>query len=161
MGEHNDDRYRAFNNKGGVGKTTLAYHLAHMVARLGWRVLAADLDPQANLTSQFFDEEQLERFWDQDGADTIVTAINPLLRGIGDVRVPVPHEATDRLWVLPGDLDLSRFEDRLSESWPRSYEGNEGALRVTTAFHRNPPVVRRRCRRTRRVHRRGPQPRRD
>ncbi|MGH9113792.1 MAG: ParA family protein, partial [Acidimicrobiales bacterium] len=37
-----------FNNKGGVGKTTLTYHLANMVARLGWRVLAVDLDPQAN-----------------------------------------------------------------------------------------------------------------
>lgn len=49
-----------FNNKGGVGKTTLTYHLAHMVARLGWRVLAVDLDPQANLTSAFFDEDALE-----------------------------------------------------------------------------------------------------
>src|SRR6266511_4263777 len=38
-----------FNNKGGVGTTTLAFHLAHMIARLGTRVLAADLDPQANL----------------------------------------------------------------------------------------------------------------
>ena len=31
-----------FNNKGGVGKTTLAYHLAHMLPRLGYRVLAVD-----------------------------------------------------------------------------------------------------------------------
>ncbi|MGH8931076.1 MAG: ParA family protein [Egibacteraceae bacterium] len=123
-----------FNNKGGVGKTTLAYHLAHMVARLGWRVLAADLDPQANLTSAFFDEDRLELLWE--GTDTIVGAVDPLLRQLGDVRIPVPQEAGDRLWVLPGDLGLSRFEDRLSESWPRSYEGNEGALRVTTAFHR-------------------------
>jgi len=48
-----------FNNKGGVGRTTLTYHLANMVARLGWRVLAGDLDPQANLTSAFFDEDKL------------------------------------------------------------------------------------------------------
>lgn len=27
-----------FNNKGGVGKTTLTYHLAHMFRRLGLRV---------------------------------------------------------------------------------------------------------------------------
>jgi chromosome partitioning protein len=40
-----------FNNKGGVGKTTLVYHLAWMFAELGLSVLAADLDPQANLTS--------------------------------------------------------------------------------------------------------------
>ena len=44
-------RIALFNNKGGVGKTTLTSHLAHMVARLGWRVLAVDLDPQSNLTS--------------------------------------------------------------------------------------------------------------
>ncbi|MGH9023692.1 MAG: ParA family protein [Acidimicrobiia bacterium] len=125
-----------FNNKGGVGKTTLAYHLAHMVARLGWRVLAADLDPQANLTSAFFDESQLESFWDRETGDTIYTGVAPLARQTGDVKIPTPREAADRLWVLPGDLALSSFEDRLSDSWPRSFVGDEGAVRVSTAFHR-------------------------
>jgi cellulose biosynthesis protein BcsQ len=32
-----------FNNKGGVGKTSLVYHLAWMYARRGLPVLAADL----------------------------------------------------------------------------------------------------------------------
>lgn len=45
-----------FNNKGGVGKTTLVYHLAAMIAERGERVLAVDLDPQANLTSMFLPE---------------------------------------------------------------------------------------------------------
>jgi chromosome partitioning protein len=40
-----------FNNKGGVGKTSLVYHLAWMYRDLGLRVLAADFDPQANLTT--------------------------------------------------------------------------------------------------------------
>ena len=48
-----------FNNKGGVGKTSLVYHLAWMYAELGLSVIAADLDPQANLTSMFIDEDQL------------------------------------------------------------------------------------------------------
>ena len=39
-----------FNNKGGVGKTTLVYHLAWMLTELGRSVLVVDLDPQANLT---------------------------------------------------------------------------------------------------------------
>ena len=44
-----------FNNEGGVGKTSLVYHLAWMYADLGLSVLAADLDPQANLTTMFLD----------------------------------------------------------------------------------------------------------
>ena len=125
-----------FNNKGGVGKTTLTYHLAHMVARMGWRVLAVDLDPQANLTSAFFDEDRLEGFWEQDSTETILSAVAPLIRQLGDVQVPTAHPTADRLWVVPGDLGLSSFEDRLSDAWPRSVLGEEGAIRVTTAFHR-------------------------
>ena len=44
-----------FNNKGGVGKTTLVYHLAWMFAEMGVNVVAADLDPQSNLTSMFLE----------------------------------------------------------------------------------------------------------
>ncbi len=39
------------NQKGGVGKTTLVFHLASLFSADGKRVLAIDLDPQANLTS--------------------------------------------------------------------------------------------------------------
>ncbi|MGH3765801.1 MAG: ParA family protein [Pseudonocardiaceae bacterium] len=49
-----------FNNKGGVGKTSLVYHLAWMLADLGYRVVAADLDPQANLTAAFRYEDEVE-----------------------------------------------------------------------------------------------------
>ena len=48
-----------FNNKGGVGKTSLSYHLAWMLSDIGYQVLACDLDPQANLTSMFINEKRL------------------------------------------------------------------------------------------------------
>ena len=49
-----------FNNKGGVGKTSLIYHLAWMFASLNKRVVLADLDPQANLTAACLDEDRIE-----------------------------------------------------------------------------------------------------
>ena len=52
-----------FNNKGGVGKTSLVYHLAWMLSEMGERVLTCDLDPQANLTASFLEEDQLESLW--------------------------------------------------------------------------------------------------
>ena len=78
-----------FNNKGGVGKTSLVYHLAWMYADLGLSVIAADLDPQANLTSMFIDEDQLATLWpDRSHTKTIYGAIQPLLEGTGDISAP-------------------------------------------------------------------------
>ena len=48
-----------FNNKSGVGKTSLVYHLSWMLSRLGIKVLVCDLDPQANLTAAFLEESEL------------------------------------------------------------------------------------------------------
>ncbi len=124
-----------FNNKGRVGKTMLAYHLTHMLARLGYPTVGVDLDPQANLTTAFFDEDRLEKLWDE-GTETILTCVQPILDGTGDIRELVPLEIDDNLWVLAGDLGLSRFEDRLSDSWPKGYNNDQAALRTTSAFHR-------------------------
>ena len=126
-----------FNNKGGVGKTSLVYHLAWMFADHGVKTLAVDLDPQANLTAMFLDEERLEKLWpDDEHPDTVYGAIRPILRGIGDIAKPGVEMINKNLGLIPGDLGLSRFEDKLSDAWPRCHNRDESAFRTMTAFHR-------------------------
>lgn len=126
-----------FNNKGGVGKTSLAYHLAWMYADLGLRAIAADLDPQANLTSMFLDEDRLEELWEKDnGAGTVYGALQPLFEGTGDVRPARIEEAAEDLALLVGDLRLSAAEDELNQQWPRCLSGEVRAFRVISALYR-------------------------
>ena len=66
-----------FNNKGGVGKTSLVYHLAFMFAERGQSVVAVDLDPQANLSSMFVDDERMESLWVPLTAKQFMTPSNP------------------------------------------------------------------------------------
>jgi cellulose biosynthesis protein BcsQ len=126
-----------FNNKGGVGKTSLVYHLAWTYSDLGVRVLVADLDPQANLTASFLDEDAIDLLWqDQNSPNTVSGCLRPLIEGTGDVAEPKLREITDRLSLIPGDLTLSAFEDQLSSEWPNCLEGQPRAFRVISAFWR-------------------------
>ena len=126
-----------FNNKGGVGKTSLVYHLAWMYANLGLAVLAADLDPQANLTSMFLDEERMEALWpDGPHPQTIFGALQPLLDGTGDIGQPHVEPIADRIGLLVGDLALSASEDELSSQWPDCLDRKPRAFRVLSAFWR-------------------------
>jgi len=126
-----------FNNKGGVGKTSLVYHLSWMYADRGLRIVAADLDPQANLTSAFLDEDRLETLFLSDAhPETVFGCIQPLKKGTGDVSAPHLEEITARLALIVGDMALSTFEDELSEVWPKCMDRVERAFRVTSAFWR-------------------------
>ena len=96
-----------FNNKGGVGKTSMAYHLAWMFRDLGRSVLAVDLDPQANLSSMFLDETELEELWPEGRhPDTILGAVEILIESLGDIQRPKPICIDSRLHLIAGDLGL-------------------------------------------------------
>ncbi len=126
-----------FNNKGGVGKTSLVYHLSWMYAHLGVRVVAADLDPQANLTAAFLDEDTLERFWpDGDHPETVYGVVQPLVERTSDVAEPHLEEIEDNVALLVGDMLLSGFEDLLSQEWPKAMDADAGSFRVLSAFWR-------------------------
>ncbi len=124
-----------FNNKGGVGKTSLVYHLAWMYAELGLGVLAADLDPQANLTTMFLDEDRLAVLWPEGPSQgTVLSPLLPLLEGEGGIAPPQVEEIGG-IGLLAGDLALSGFEDELSQQWPYCLEGKSRAFRVIGAFY--------------------------
>lgn len=128
-----------FNNKGGVGKTSLVYHLSWIFSEMGKKVVAIDLDPQANLTSAFLPEEKLEELWDADlilpKANTVYQCVKPLME-VGDIQEPITQRIRSSLHLVPGDLALAGFEDFLSQEWPNSLgSGNLlRAFRVLTAF---------------------------
>ncbi|ATO32378.1 ParA family protein [Dickeya dianthicola] len=125
-----------FNNKGGVGKTSLIYHLAWMFTNLRKRVVIADLDPQANLTAAFLDENRIEAIWNTPGSNsTIYQCIKPLT-GVGDITQPHLQNIATDLYLLPGDVALSGFEDLLSSEWPNSMADNNlyRPMRILTAF---------------------------
>jgi chromosome partitioning protein len=126
-----------FNNKGGVGKTSLVYHLAWMFSDLGVDVVAADLDPQANLSAMFLSEDRLEELWPE-GAhpQTLLGAVTPILDGEGDVADAHVEEITEHLGLMVGDLGLARFEAKLSDAWPRCVDRDKAAFRTVSAFYR-------------------------
>lgn len=125
-----------FNNKGGVGKTSLIYHLAWMFSEMGERVLACDLDPQANLTALFLTEDRFERLWENESSTrTVYQCVEPLTE-VGDLREPEIQYITGSLGLIPGDIGLSAFEDNLSGEWPNALGERNlyRPFRILTAF---------------------------
>jgi cellulose biosynthesis protein BcsQ len=128
-----------FNNKGGVGKTTLTFNIAHILARQGFKTIALDYDPQCNLSAICLSEESLVDLWESEDprGTTVARCIDLVRRGKGDIVDPAPVQIADDFWVLPGDLALGRFEQPLAESWGQIHQSdNEKALHVATALQR-------------------------
>lgn len=90
--------------KGSVGKSVTAFNLAYSLQKKGKRVLAVDLDPQANLTTCF-------------GAEDVDVAIGDLLLAqIEDDELP---DREEYIWerngvdFIPSTIGLSAVEAKL------------------------------------------------
>lgn len=127
------------NNKGGVGKTTLAFHCAIDFAKKGYKTALIDLDPQCNLTLQTlghtFYENNLNLFVDT--AKTIYDVLKPKIEGNGDIDVTVKLQPVrENLYILPGDIQLSVFENLLITGYTEATAGNLRGYSDTSAIDR-------------------------
>ena len=127
-----------FSNHSRIGKTTMVYHTAYMMAELGKKVLVADLDPQANLSSMFLTQERLEEvFLIEDNKLTVTDAIQPIMDA--DLPVDVHIETiNNNISLLIGNLLLSAYEDNLSDAWSKCTPDSTSTypFKVTTVFYK-------------------------
>jgi len=145
-----------FNNKGGVGKTTLSYHFGCALSELKKNVLFVDLDPQCNLTMSAMFESELEKIWKDENSyiddfcysmdnnkDNTILAnprsvhflLKPVEDGCDDFEtLPPAKMLSDNLFILPGRLSLYQFESKISERWSGLYQGDPLSIRTITAF---------------------------
>jgi cellulose biosynthesis protein BcsQ len=132
-------RIAIFNHKGGVGKTTLIVNIAAALASLGKRILLVDSDPQCNLTAYLIEEEVLEDLLDTSDSDTgrtVWSAVKPVADATGDIRLVEPIERLPNVFVVPGDIRLSEFEQGLSPLWNDCFQRRPRGFRGTTALSR-------------------------
>lgn len=115
-----------FNNKGGVGKTTLTCNLASFIAGLGkHRVLVIDCDPQCNSTQLIMGIERAAALYmGASGADTISTikdVLQPIQDGDSGINTDLQFlQAKDNRFnvdLLPGHPEFAIIEDRLGIAW--------------------------------------------
>lgn len=131
-----------FNNKGGVGKTTLACNLVSYInIHKGKRVLLVDADPQCNATQALLSDEECEEIYlsGNSSTKTLYSYLSPFEMGEPQIELPAePILGTKNRYgtdLIPGHPNMSIIEDKLSDAWSAVRGRDIGGYRVTNWCH--------------------------
>lgn len=125
-----------FNNKGGVGKTTLVANLGSQLALdFGAKVLIVDCDPQCNLTQYTLGEEKSVEVYSEPDPKSVYSIIKPLALGKGySAEIPVHKPEKFGFDLVIGDPRLALQEDLLAQDWRDAKAGGMRGLQTTFVF---------------------------
>ena len=118
------------NFKGGTGKTTNSCMISYRLAKQGYKVLLADLDPQANATALYLKTKQVQN-------NEVVKFDNTLMNAISNDDIStIVTKIRDNLYLLPSFADFTSYPIFLEKKYPNTDDQYKRAKHFSTLLNK-------------------------